>query len=63
MVESFKFKVWFSTETVVEADNITEARGILKGLALAQMKGFKFEKSDIMKPNIKFRPLDKKPNA
>lgn len=55
----FKFKVWFSTEKTIVAENTDEAKGILKGMAVIQLPGFKFERADSMKPDPKIKNGDK----
>ena len=46
--QQFRFKVTISTEVIVEAENLAEAKGVVKGLAAAQLKGFKVERIDPM---------------
>ena len=44
-----------STEKDVQAESQAEARGIIKGLLIAQMPGFKLERLDPMKVEIKVK--------
>ena len=51
-MERFKFKVYFSITKEIEAENVDEAKGIIKGMAIVQMPSFTLEAIDIVKPNI-----------
>lgn len=52
-MQTFKLKVYFTVETVVEAENLEEAKGVAKGMAKVQLPNFKVERIDPMKSDVK----------
>jgi hypothetical protein len=53
MTETFKLKCTFTVEHTVYAENLVEAKGIVKGMAVVQLPGFKLERIDPMKLDVK----------
>ena len=45
----------------VYAENLVEAKGVVKGMAVVQLPGFKLERIDLMKSDIKVIPKEENP--
>lgn len=60
-METFKLKCTFTIVHTVYAENLVEAKGVVKGMAVVQLPGFKLERIDLMKSDIKVIPKEENP--